>query len=156
MIKFVDGYITPLLSVADLGGARRTSPRDQIFLDFMQFSGKFDKIVSQRPLNPSLVSVCSSGPKINRLEGFQWVWNIFEPLEQFTFISVCPNYIMDLKNPRTDVQCHFLRASLQIQIRQILKSMFPCKGSGGGGGRDQGVGGRGDGGKVVWVMGSGE
>ena len=32
------------------GAPRRAFPSDQIFLDFMQFGGKFNKIVSQRPL----------------------------------------------------------------------------------------------------------
>ena len=47
------------LSVADLGG-RRPPPSDQIFLDFMQFSGKFNKIVSWCPP----LGVCTPPGKI--------------------------------------------------------------------------------------------
>ena len=38
------------LAVADLGGTQHTPPMAQNFLDFMQFFGKFNKIVCWCPL----------------------------------------------------------------------------------------------------------
>ena len=52
LLKFQQARLILSLSVADLGGRPRRAPpppSDQIFLDFMQFLGKFNKIVSQRP-----------------------------------------------------------------------------------------------------------